>query len=314
VGLRRRLAFGELPPVEWFYAKDGKRIGPLSESSLEQRLGSGEVDLDTWVWRRGMEDWAPLRVVRTAKIGGAPAFNAPPPLKRQVCAECGTRFPADDLVRIAGRWTCADCKATVLQKLQEGLLHTDTDEATRTGKLIVVGRNGVLPPRCVKCNLPAHGKPKSYRVFMSPNSGSIFTAVLFTVLLIPSFFPRRDAYWFLPALILIMVLINGVVSLIRGRRVHVGVGVCAEHTRKRFVMGAASYGVLLGGILLMFFGVLGGGEPWLFVVSCIVLVGGAFIGYLRGNLVTASKADKNHVWLKGAGPEFLDSLPEWSGE
>jgi hypothetical protein len=43
-------------------------------------------------------------------------------------------------------------------------------------------------------------------------------------------------------------------------------------------------------------------------------LGGAVTGIVRGSLVTARKADATHVWLKGAGKPFLDSLPEWPGE
>jgi hypothetical protein len=293
--------------VEWFYAKDGQRIGPLSESSLEQRLGSGEIDLDTSVWCRGMEDWAPLRVVKSANAVGAPAFNAPPELTRLACAECGDRFPEEDLVRISGRRTCAGCKATVLQKLQEGLLNSDTDEASRAGRLVVVGRNGVLPPRCVKCNRPALEKPQSYRAFWAPKAGALIMLIVFAGMMTPGFFMRVNAPWLFPVVMLIAALANGAISSFRGQRVHVGVGICAGHARKRFVSGVATTVLSVAGILIIF---LSGGANWLLLLGAGVLVSAILVGFVRGNLVTAFKADKTHVWLKGAGAAFLDSLPE----
>jgi DNA-directed RNA polymerase subunit RPC12/RpoP len=297
--------------VEWFYAKDGKRIGPLSESSLEQRLGSGEIDLDTWVWRRGMEDWAPLRVVRSAKVGGSPAFNAPPELKRQLCAECGARFPDDELVMIAGRRTCGACKSTVLQKLQEGLLHTDTDEATRTGKLIVVGRNGVLPPRCVKCNRPALEKPQHYRVFWAPPTGGFILLGGVAAAVLAGIYLGRPFPWLAPVIFFASALVAGAASSIRGQRVHIGFGICPEHARKRFVSGAVSAGVSICGLLILF---LSGGASWILMLGAGVTISGVVLGFVRGNLVTTCKADKTHVWLKGGGSAFLESLPDWPGK
>jgi hypothetical protein len=309
--LRIRSTLEDLPSVEWFYAKDGQRFGPLSESSLEQRFGMGEIDLNALVWCRGMDEWAPLRVVRSARIGGEPAFNAPAKETQHACAECGDRFADEDLVQIAGRRTCGSCKPVVLQKLREGLLATDTDDACRSGRLIVVGRNGVLPPRCVKCNRQAMEKPQFYRVFLaSPTGGFVMLGGLVIASLV-EFSSREEIPWLVPFAIVVAALINGGISSARGQGVHVGIGVCAEHARKRFVSGAAIAGLAIGGCLALFLGIVSGEQGWLFLIGCVAVAVGAIAGVLRRNLVTAKKADKTHVWLKGAGSEFLESLPKW---
>ncbi len=41
----------------------------------------------------------------------------------------------------------------------------------------------------------------------------------------------------------------------------------------------------------------------------LLLFASALTGMVLSRVVTARKIDKDYVWLKGCGPEFLDSLP-----
>lgn len=45
--------------VEWYYAADGRQMGPVSEAALRGMLGSRQVSPNDLVWREGMSDWQP---------------------------------------------------------------------------------------------------------------------------------------------------------------------------------------------------------------------------------------------------------------
>ncbi len=61
--------------MEWFYVDNGRRIGPVDESTLETLARAGAVGPGTLVWREGMADWQPYAKARPAEPGaaGAPA-------------------------------------------------------------------------------------------------------------------------------------------------------------------------------------------------------------------------------------------------
>lgn len=67
-------AAGEVPPPprdpapypllgngSWYIVKDGHEEGPMPESSVIEKLRSGEVTGDTYVWSEGMQDWQRAR-------------------------------------------------------------------------------------------------------------------------------------------------------------------------------------------------------------------------------------------------------------
>ena len=39
----------------------------------------------------------------------------------------------------------------------------------------------------------------------------------------------------------------------------------------------------------------------------------AIAAVINGRIIAASRIDKEFVWLKGCGPEYLDEFPEWPG-
>lgn len=43
--------------MEWYYANDGQRVGPVPTEELLRRAQAGAVQADTLVWRRGMTTW-----------------------------------------------------------------------------------------------------------------------------------------------------------------------------------------------------------------------------------------------------------------
>lgn len=51
--------------AEWFYAKDGNRVGPIEASGLRQLADSGVIGPDDLVWKQGARQW-----VRAATVKG----------------------------------------------------------------------------------------------------------------------------------------------------------------------------------------------------------------------------------------------------
>lgn len=104
--------------MHWYYADQGRQLGPVEESALDDLVRSGSVRDDTLVWREGMGTWATHRAAR----GPTPAATAvPPPLNEmRYCAECGRPFGLDRLVFIGAAPICAACKPIFLQRVREG--------------------------------------------------------------------------------------------------------------------------------------------------------------------------------------------------
>jgi hypothetical protein len=116
--------------------------------------------------------------------------------------------------------------------------------------------------------------------------------------------------WIAQALVFGSLGIGGLTAAVAGWPFHLGIGICPEHARERFWLGTICGLVcLVGGLAAFTSGSLAGA-----MLGGSMALGGAVTGIVRGSLVTARKADATHVWLKGAGKPFLDSLPEWPGE
>ena len=49
--------------AEWFYGKDSTQHGPVSELEIRNLASSGEINMDTIIWREGMDDWIPMKDV-----------------------------------------------------------------------------------------------------------------------------------------------------------------------------------------------------------------------------------------------------------
>jgi hypothetical protein len=62
-----------MSPIGWYYAKEDKQHGPVGPAELKQLADRGQLGPDDLVWREGMDDWVPARVVRGLFDGEAPA-------------------------------------------------------------------------------------------------------------------------------------------------------------------------------------------------------------------------------------------------
>ena len=96
--------------MSWYYAREGRQVGPVSEEDLAAQVAAGVVRAETLVWREGMEGWQTYASVKGGTAG------------QPACSQCGRAFPADDMLRFGERWVCAGCKPVFVQGLKEGAI------------------------------------------------------------------------------------------------------------------------------------------------------------------------------------------------
>lgn len=267
--------------MNWFYAVDGQKNGPISDSQLDELLRSGTINRNTLVWCDGMANWQPLADARPG--GFLPAAGTATGVK---CVECGRVFPPSDLIQIHQSSVCAACKPVFLQRLSEGAAMPSSIGLWRQNKRVVTVNETTFPDRCVKCNEPANG-----------------------------FCLKRTLYWQHPAyllLILCNLLILLIVVLIVRKKAVVHIGLCEKHRANR------TYGLTIGwlGFLGGLAAIIGGAimQSWITVVIGVVLIlVGAVFGIAWGRTVYATKITKENVWVGGVNSKFLENLPDWPG-
>lgn len=90
----------------WYFVKDGQRLGPVSFGDLRGRIESGQLLPSDLVWREGMTDWCPAHQV--AKLGTSLESQAVPPdvqpVSQQVSGSrgsAGANAILNDLLKVA---------------------------------------------------------------------------------------------------------------------------------------------------------------------------------------------------------------------
>ena len=114
--------------MAWHYAINTEQQGPVEQPEWEQLLRQGVVTENTLVWREGMTDWQPYHEVAGPQLPVPPAVSG---TGEVVCSECGRIFPAEDIIRLAGRNVCAQCKPLATQKMLEGVTNANDAEHIR---------------------------------------------------------------------------------------------------------------------------------------------------------------------------------------
>ena len=65
--------------ADWFYGKDNAQHGPVSDLEIRNMVASGQIDMNTIVWREGMADWLPMKdVPEFQPSSGNPSGTASP--------------------------------------------------------------------------------------------------------------------------------------------------------------------------------------------------------------------------------------------
>jgi energy-converting hydrogenase Eha subunit A len=160
----------------------------------------------------------------------------------------------------------------------------------RQGNQLVMTRDAQLPYVCIKTNRPANG------------------------------WLRRNLYWHSPWIYLVIltgVLIYIIVALIVRQTAKIQVPLCRERIVRRRWTIAVAWLTVLGGIVMIFVG-LGSDtrQPSKGLIAfsgLIVFLTGAIAGAVLARIVAPARITKDYIWLKGAHPAYLASLPPFEG-
>jgi hypothetical protein len=127
-----------MSPVEWYYARGNKQMGPVSSTELKRLSSAGELRREDLVWREGMAEWTLARNVRglfedenkaAAAVAEAMAAHAAgiPSTIGQAAATAPTTSVASRARRTPGRhlfetlldWLRAEFDAAFLEKTEK---------------------------------------------------------------------------------------------------------------------------------------------------------------------------------------------------
>ena len=151
----------------------------------------------------------------------------------------------------------------------------------------VIHKSAQMPERCVKCN----------EYVSKYNSGS---------------FATQNYRWHHPLIYLALLspVIYVILSFILSQKVTLKIPLCNEHIEKRNTVGnylaGGGIAAIIGVIGLAFAG-FGGFAFILFMFSVIGLIIGNDFFYKP---LTIAKIENEHIYLKGAGIEFLNETPQ----
>ncbi|HRK36222.1 MAG TPA: RDD family protein, partial [Candidatus Hydrogenedentes bacterium] len=112
--------------MPWYYAINNQRFGPYSDQEFSGIVAQGTIAPDTLVWKDGMQDWQPYRLVQGSvpvTPPASPTFNpglATGGTAMVVCSSCSRTFPEDEVIQYQGAYICAACKPIFQQQLREG--------------------------------------------------------------------------------------------------------------------------------------------------------------------------------------------------
>jgi len=263
----------------WYYlATDQQQQGPVDETRFRELVTAGAIAPQTLVWREGMSEWQPFESLTSTGATAAVAANA------ATCHMCGQAVGTDNLIELAGVQTCAECKPKVVQALSEGG-QLATAAVWADGKKVVAMDGALFPARCVKCN-QATSEPGL----------------------------KRKLYWHHPAfylLIFFQFIIYVIVAVLVRKRATVEIHLCREHLdrRRNFMIG------VWVALFLGLAGLVGGiaeNQGLVILAGVVLLIVALILGILARPLATVKIRDKT-VWLRGAGKDFLASLPTWKG-
>lgn len=49
--------------ISWYYVENNERVGPISEETLEELVRNGNLGEDSFVWKKGFDDWKKIKDV-----------------------------------------------------------------------------------------------------------------------------------------------------------------------------------------------------------------------------------------------------------
>jgi uncharacterized RDD family membrane protein YckC len=116
--------------MNWYYAINGQRQGPVAQSEFEKLVSTGVITEQTLVWKDGMPDWKPYSMVKatlpppiSGAVPGATPASAGSGLTDDtaVCVVSGKVFPKREMIQYEGRWVSAEHRDEFFQRIRQGM-------------------------------------------------------------------------------------------------------------------------------------------------------------------------------------------------
>jgi uncharacterized RDD family membrane protein YckC len=181
--------------MSWYYAYEGRKVGPITKADLKQLVQSKQVSAATKVWRPGLENWVELgRLIKNKSNPVPPPQSPAVPVRAFDCAECGQRFAEDDMLKFDDAWVCAGCKPVFVQKLKEGLQVSGV--LNYAGFWIRFGAYFIDYFILMLVNLMVH-IPMGFLALPSEQNVGLFMTIQGIVMLIQIVIPAVYSTWFL---------------------------------------------------------------------------------------------------------------------
>jgi hypothetical protein len=277
--------------MEWFYAENETRNGPVSESQLASLVASGKISRDTLVWNQSMTDWKPAGSTAFFPPGAQSPPEIPLPPGHHLCIVTGKHFPESQMLKTEHGWVSVEGKDTYYQSLREGapLPMAGGTNATTDGKYVIVPAQGSrLPLRCVKTNQPVtENEMKRQTLFWCPPLVFLSILVNLIILLVLYFVFRKKVVVEIP------LSPAGKKIVSQKRLIAWAAGIAGVVLA---IAGGASIEAISGAVFLMILGIL-------------LFLGAIIYGARKGSLLRVAKLKNGEAWLLGAGKEFINSLP-----
>ena len=150
------------------------------------------------------------------------------------------------------------------------------------GKFVVYNSDIDWPARCYKCNQATDGKKNITLTHLNP--------------------------WFYLS-ILISPLLLIILGLIFQKRFKLDLPICDEHLQKRQKHVKVNWGITAAMVLAFGLGI--GLEVNALIIAAVVLMLVLVLSLVIGRLIYVARRKDQQLWVRGAGPEFIDSLPPY---
>jgi uncharacterized RDD family membrane protein YckC len=122
--------------MNWYYANNGQRQGPIAQVELERLVSTSVITDQTLVWKEGMAEWKPYADVKTSlppafttasEAGAFTAGAANTGEETAICAVSGKAFPKREMIQYEGKWVSAQHRDEFFQRIRQGLAPVDSD-------------------------------------------------------------------------------------------------------------------------------------------------------------------------------------------
>lgn len=181
----------------------------------------------------------------------------------------------------------------------------------RVGKLVRMDRNGSLPGRCVACNAAAAATRVERTLYWARWEWRAAAWAVPLALLGFGIGGFEDAF----GLAILATFVAIVANVIIRKRMTLGVGICARRWRMRRTLGWLGVAASLSIFPLVIATLPESAFQFLVPASMLATLAlGIAYAYTGAQRVAIRRLDEKHVWLKGTGREFRESLPEPAAE